>query len=321
MLRLIALLIGLMLFPATASATKLGWAPWPDTVNTVYVNVPTTGLDMVGDVTKDYVLVMPSTPVSPKPGAGCIRLDNAHMVKIIGGECLIPPQPFVYNSKTRRCLGFNNVTWWVHVEGFWCHGDVLDYAEYSGSNAAVTYENDRVEGVSARDEINFTDGHPDGVYVFGGAVPGARSVRIDRMTIETDYQAMFFAHWLTGAAAGQNYPITIKNSNLRGTPIPGTHLAQLLWRADALNPMSLTAVYLQPQMLGNGTQEPLIKAVKPSDVDPVVANRAYYNIDGSVAWPTAAHITGRVIGGLPPGGDFVPVGIAGTNYISPGYTY
>lgn len=320
-MKLIALIIALLFFPATANAAKLSWAPWADTVDTIYVNVPTTGLDMTGDATKNYVLVMPATPVTPKAGVGCIRLDQAKMVKIIGGECLIPQQPFAYNSKTRRCLAFNNVTWWIHVEGFWCHGDVLDFAEYSGSNAAVTYENVRAEGISARDKDLFTDGHPDGVYVYGGITPGARSVRIDRVTVETDYQGMFFAHWATGAPAGQNYPITIRNSNLRGTPITGNHYAQLLWRADALNPMSLTAVYLEPQMLGNGTYEPLIKAVKPSDVDSVVANRAYYNVDGSVAWPAAANITGRVIGGLPPGGDFVPVGVAGTSYVSPGYNF
>lgn len=305
-------------FAMPAQAAKLSWAPWPSDANTIVVNVPPTGLDMVGDPTKNYELVMPNVPVTPKLGAGCIRLTSAKMVKIIGGECNIPWQGFPYDSKTRRCLSFNDVRWWLHVEGFWCHGDVLDFAEYSGVNAAVTYENVRAEGISARDEDLFSDGHPDGVYVYdatGGG--GARSVRMDRMTISTDYQAVFVKHPSSLSAE----PIYLRNTNLVGTPETGNHYQQLLWRESALNSLALLNVYLSPQLLGNGTQEPLIKAVKPGDTDAVVANRAFYNVDGSVSWPPAANITGKVVGGPPPGGDFVPLGVAGIGYVSPGYVF
>ena len=40
---------------------------------------------------------------------------------------------------------------------------------------------------------------------------------------------------------------------------------------------------------------------------------------GVASWPTLLTLTGTVTAGLPPGGDYVPVGVAGTGYISPGY--
>ena len=40
---------------------------------------------------------------------------------------------------------------------------------------------------------------------------------------------------------------------------------------------------------------------------------------GYVYWPTLTTLTGSVTSGLPPGGDFVPVGVAGVGYVSPGY--
>ncbi len=304
-----------------ATVPRLAWAPWPTTTSTITVNVPKTGLEFFGDPSKDYVFVFPKTAVTPKPGVGCLSVNHVRMAKIIGGECKIPQQPLVYDHKIRRCLSFNDIRSWNHVEGFWCHGDVLDFAEYSGSSATVTYENIRVEGINARDEVNFSDDHPDGVYVYPGIAPGAHQVRVDRATIQTDYQALFFAHWTGGAAANQNYPVYIRNTNVRGTPIPGTHYAQLLWRADNRNALYLTNVYLQPQKLGNGTTEPLIAAVKPSNVDPVVGNRAIKNSDGSISWPATARIIGKILPGSPAGGDFVPVGVAGYNYVSPGYNY
>jgi hypothetical protein len=41
--------------------------------------------------------------------------------------------------------------------------------------------------------------------------------------------------------------------------------------------------------------------------------------DASLQWPLAARITGVVHAGKPPGGDFVPPGVAGRAYVSPGY--
>jgi hypothetical protein len=37
-------------------------------------------------------------------------------------------------------------------------------------------------------------------------------------------------------------------------------------------------------------------------------------------WPQLPSVSGGVRDGLPPGGDFVPAGVAGLNYVSPGYS-
>jgi len=322
---------------STAHATidpRLSWMP-PTAAGMTTVWVPPNGLDATRDVTKDYELVFPgranhlgvtspypAQPVTPKAGAGCVRVDGGRIVQIIGGECLIPPQPTPYNSRTRRCFAFNDVRYLLFVEGVWCHGDVLDgiemFAGGGATGATIEIQRSRFEGISARDEDLFTDGHPDGIYLSGaGPTPGARQVRIDRVTVVSDYQAFLFGHPTSGV--GANYPVTLWNSNARGTAIPGNHYAQLLWRADPANRLSLSNVYLEPQVLGSGAREPLIKTVAPGDVDPVVEVRAFSVDLLTVGWPAAANIAGVVKAGPPPDGDYCPVGCAGAGYVSPGY--
>lgn len=309
--RLAAVLAALLLMAAPAHAAKLSWAPW-STPGAVTINVPVTGLDIVVPNTEDVILVWPDVPVTPKPGAGCVRIEGGRHLKSIGGECRIPPQGSPYNSKTRRCMSIlagapNRL---VHIEGFKCDGDVLDGIEMYSEGATFTIENSRFEGITARDETLFTDGHPDGLY-FGASSP-PKAVRIDRVTVVTDYQAFFFGH-----PAGSTYSVDMRNSNAVGTPIPGTHYAQLIWRADVANMLKLTNVYLAPQTLGNGSVEPLAKAVNPSDVSPL-AIRAFYVDPFTVGWPAAANITGVVKAGNP---DFCPSTCAGVNYVSPGYNF
>jgi hypothetical protein len=43
------------------------------------------------------------------------------------------------------------------------------------------------------------------------------------------------------------------------------------------------------------------------------------NPDGTITWSSSWTIPGAVSPGVPPDGDFVPSGIAGLNYVSPGY--
>lgn len=309
-MKLLLTLAALLAGATPAQAAKLSWAPW-STPGAITINVPVTGLDIVLANTTDAVLVMPNVPVSPKPGAGCIRVEGGRHLKLIGGECTIPPQGSPYNAKTRRCMSItagapNRL---VHIEGFKCDGDVLDGIEMYSAQATFTIENSRFEGITARDEVNFTDGHPDGLYF--GASSAPKAVRIDRVTVVSDYQAFFYGH-----EPGSTYTIDMRNSNAVGTPIPGTHYAQLLWRADPANPLKLTAFSLQPQTL-NGVSEPLIKSVNPSDVDPNPAIRAFYS-GVNVAWPAAANITGQVAPGNP---DYCPAACAGLNYVSPGYVF
>jgi hypothetical protein len=39
----------------------------------------------------------------------------------------------------------------------------------------------------------------------------------------------------------------------------------------------------------------------------------------TLSFSSSPQISGVINGGLPPGGDYVPVGKAGTGYVSPGY--
>ena len=46
---------------------------------------------------------------------------------------------------------------------------------------------------------------------------------------------------------------------------------------------------------------------------------ATVNADGTISWGRSWSISGAIIAGGPPGGDYVPLGVAGLHYVSPGY--
>jgi hypothetical protein len=54
------------------------------------------------------------------------------------------------------------------------------------------------------------------------------------------------------------------------------------------------------------------------DVDQPSGCKSIWN-GSTLSFPSSPQITGSINAGSPPGGDFVPVGGAGINYVSPGY--
>jgi hypothetical protein len=265
--------------PAQATA-KLRWAPPAlDAPTTVAVTPATRILRL--DPALDYVVQMPPTPLT---GAGGLSISGGHDVVLIGGEIRIdrdPAETAVPTIQQRRGLVLANQTGTIHIEGLKLSGDDLnegiDLSEPLG--ATVQLENVRVDGLTSRDPVAFTDGHPDLIQSWAG--PGA--LRVDRFTGITNYQGFFLAP----EEIGTPQPLTeldLRNVNLVGTATS----TYLLWSTTPLVP-SISDVWVKPR-----------------------AGR----LPEQTLWPTPAAWPGVQVGQP---ASFVNAWSVGSGYRSPGY--
>jgi len=134
-------------------------------------------------------------------------------------------------------------------------------------------------------------------------------IHIDHLTGSTDYQGM-----------QASYDI--------GTPPEERRLSQRQHRRAAQPPRSLRGeqrpLCLVAHRWGrrvSGPREPsgslASNAVWANPANNHDCSATYRN--GMVTWPAVTDISGGIHNGLPPGGDFVAAGVAGINYVSPGY--
>jgi hypothetical protein len=231
---------------------------------------------------RDYLVRMP-------PGAleGGLTIKGGHNVVLIGGEIDIPMQPGNPPSiDSRRGLYLTDQTGTVHVEGLLLGGadlsEGIDLSEPLG--ATVQIENVRVEGVHARNESLFSDNHPDVLQTWAGPA----ELRVDRLSGSTDYQGLFLAPNEFGSQPPPRQ-VVLSHVDLRPTTMANCSCL-MLWKGGSF-PMQLDDVWVIPHPSTN-----LAHTLWPSPIQ----------------W-------GGVRDGTPPGGQFVPVGVAGLSYISPGY--
>lgn len=140
---------------------------------------------------------------------------------------------------------------------------------------------------------------------------------VDRLTASTDYQG-FFLNPDSGIAAAKLSRVNFREFN--GTSGKHLYLSSTPPRAVQEYPITLDLVYSEVTQTGATLRSTRVypgAGVIRDDAVPVGA--VYGAATNSVSWPAESGITGRVIGGLPPDGDFVPLGVAGVGYINPGY--
>ena len=180
-------------------------------------------------------------------------------------------------------------------------GDLTEGIQINAPDAVVQIENCRIKGIHARDEVNFTDNHPDLIQPWGGV----KALRVDRFTGSSDYQGI-----LLKEDAGP-----IGSADLRRLNIIGLPTARYLFIQYSFIPVNLENVWLSPakdRFHGIG------KTVWPDDSGGY-PRQAQVEADGTVWWPSPVGIAGFINTGAPPNGDFVPDGLAGLDYHSPGY--
>jgi hypothetical protein len=157
------------------TGAKLTWAP-PALSNPVTVNVPSSGGTVNLDSTRDYIV-----NIGNVSAIGGVILNGGHNVVAIGGHITIPWAGSTPSPSDRRALELKNQTGVVHVEGLLIDnagGDLGEGIQIADENAVVQIENVRVTDIHARDEVGFTDTHPDIIQPWGGY----KELRVDRLT-------------------------------------------------------------------------------------------------------------------------------------------
>jgi hypothetical protein len=189
-------------------------------------------------------------------------------------------------------------------------GDGIDIA---APLATVQIENVRVVGLTGSE----TTTHADVIQPWGGV----KEMRVDRLTGSTDYQGLHIQPDL-----GVNGTEIVKNANLySGSKDTGNWLLWLTKGSDTCETagsVQLDEVYVEPRPgrdLGNSVWPP--DQFDVADVAGSVGEclSELSSDKTQMSFPNLPSVSGVVKKGPPPSGDFVPDGVAGADYVSPGY--
>lgn len=267
------------------------WKP-PTLTNPITLNVSNSLHEFSLNAGQDYIIKMPSTPLTV---AGGLVLIGGRNIVIIGGEISRPTS--VNDIASSYGIALYRQTGTVHIEGLWVHGVgigqaiLIAHTDSSSYQSIIQVENSRLESLHQVGAV-----HTDTIQSYGG--PGKLRLFQDTLisngvTLQTqpcdvgtsqpngwDYRRLNLVHQTADAYA------LWKNCT------PWSEFHQDIWLKT--NPNHVAAAYNSAWAEGNCW--------------------TCWNPGGS--WP----ITGETIKlGLRPEGDWVPVGAAGIGYVSPGY--
>jgi hypothetical protein len=296
--------------PSGSSGPPLSWAlPALEDPETIALGPGTTSTDL--EAGKDYILTVPRT------GKGDTFIRGGRNIVIIGGHISTGRGQAPWTSSEHRALYFADTTGVIHVEGVLI--DDIDSGQGDGiaiaaPTATLQIQNVRITGLSGMEQGN----HADVVQTWGGV----KELRIDRLTGSTNYQGLHIQPDL-----GPIGRATIRNTNVASTS--DTAGNWLTWLTTGSNTCEtaeqvlLDEVYVTPRPgrnLGDSVWPPSDGADAGDAPDPVQNCLSVLSADGSeLSFPELPRVSGVIREGPPPGGDFVPEGVAGPDYVSPGY--
>jgi hypothetical protein len=322
---------------APPSLRKLTWAP-PQCGDKKHpcetLDLQNTGEHQVPSLNynTDYRIYLPRSG----PLVGGLTITGGHRVEIIGGEIDLT---YPCSNDASKCTGLyiaKNSPGSVFVEGVWIHNparigrtcptgasslsqtcstghgiDINTANEGKINVNTITLENIRVDGISG------CSGYDDHADVFQPYQAPDDTIQVDGMTGVTNCTGLMldpdlaYSKWHKLPAW-----ITIENTNIdvSANPYQPMGYGATWWLTYGYSCES-GPVFLS----GDYSSEPGTGHSPPS----IYPNIAYHSCgahysDGVVSW-TDALIDGSINTGMPPGGDFVPLGVAGLGYLSPGY--
>jgi hypothetical protein len=276
---------------------KLRWAP-PVLTDPITIQLGTGSTTTTMDPIKDYIIEMPDTLKE-----GATVLNGGHNIVLIGGAAEVPA-----SDASGGTLMINGATGTVHIEGLLVDGDGganADGIDIDAPQATVQIENSRIVNLTG----SYTGFHADVVQPYGGVA----ALDIDHLTGSSNYQGLFLR-----PDVGPIGPVTLQDVNLSYTS--GTSGGYLLWLStgcDTSPSISLSSVYVQGRPAAD-----LGHSIWPPDYEQPAGqteNNCLATVtNGEGTWPSLP-VSGYVTNGAPPGGDYVPPGVTGIGYVSPGY--
>lgn len=325
-----------------ADDSRLTWEP-PDYSEYTTLNVGTTGQLYVLDDSLDYHVVFPNEPV-----IGPVQFRGGRNIVMIGGEIRIDnvtwdPEPPRANEATQTGIRIHdsanaqakeaNAGRIVHIEGIFIHG----YYCSDGIQTAVNYpvrvdlrvQNCRVEGgMWYRDSGDGGSPHPDILQPYGGV----DYLRVDKLTGLVTGQGLMIKPDFSLVNPGH---MELRRLNLRENTNPATEYND----PNADTPRPEGENYRPRYLWWTNGNEGGVRV----DRGTVWFNHPTRNLSNDkVFWPEgntygsdnigqfgnpphasdwAGTGTPYIYEGDPPVGDYVPVGLAGVDYVSPGYGY
>lgn len=319
----------------TPAGTLLTWRPPPcgdETHSCVELQLSDTGSNqtIVLEDDHDYRIHLPAD----RPLRGGIHLENAgRNVIIIGGEIeLTAPCSDVSSSCRGISISKPFGAGEVYIEGVWIRNPVQfppscpphDMACSTGDGIVhdddpthptdVTLQNVRIDGISG------CSGGPDHSDLFQPYYAPNQKIRIDNLTGSTNCQGLHVDPALAYIRHGA-YPeeIIMKNVNIHVTPNPylgdgNRYIAWLTFQHECNSGPVVLENFYADQPDGD-----LHRSAWPDTNQPELCKSVWNPKTKQLSFPSSPQIHGVINFGVPPGGDFVPIGQAGLGYVSPGY--
>jgi hypothetical protein len=162
------------------TAPKLTWAP-PKLMNPITETVTPDHRNLKLDPNRDYVVVLPRTPVT-LPGG--VEISGGHNVVMIGGVVQVPSMGETSDVKKRRGFYLKGQTGTIHIEGVRMTGDLSDgFNLDEREGATVQIQNVQVDLVHGSHDGH----HADVLQTWAGP----RILRVDGLRAATEYQGFF----------------------------------------------------------------------------------------------------------------------------------
>ena len=208
------------------SASKLTWAPPRLTLPTT-IDVGREGGQFDLQSGRDYVVKVGD--VSGPVASSAVETSSSSVdTSRFPGRVPMRRSPrgsgCISRGKRERCMSK------VLIDN--AGGDLTEGIQINAPDAVVQIENCRIKGIHARDEVNFTDNHPDLIQPWGHV----KALPVDRFTGHSDYQGI-----LLKEDAGP-----IGSADLRRLNIIGLPTARYLFIQYSFIPVDLENVWLSP---------------------------------------------------------------------------
>lgn len=280
---------------------KLKWSP-PTLENPITINLGSGKTSTTLDDSRDYIINFP-----PGKKVGATLLKGGRNVVIKGGYITIPTG--TSNDSERRAIYIVDQAGTqegrtVHIEGVLIDGSGGGDSDGIVANADKTIlqvQNSRIVNLTG----SYAGFHNDVIQPWGGL----KELRVDRLTGSSNYQGLQIQ-----ADLGPIERADLSNIDLTYNSVGVQDGGYLAWFTNGscsnAFPITLDEVYLTPKS-GRSLGKSVWPDVDNSTCPPTISG-------GRASWPSLP-ISGYITEGSLSNGDFVPEGVAGLNYDSPGY--
>ena len=220
-----------------ASRSTLAFTP-PTLVSPIVMPFPGGSSSLKLDVTKDYVLTLPTD--QPLVNVKGITITGGHNVVMIGGA--VDVQDGVSGERRGMYLSKATPTGTIFIEGVRIlsstQGSLTEGIDLASPGARVVLQNVALEGQLSG---SYTTNHADAIQAWAGPAV----LDIDGFSATTSYQGMFLL-------PNQHDPSPVYDWDLRHVSLSGQDAGYLAWRDSGAYAISVSDFYVTGSHIADG---------------------------------------------------------------------